>query len=226
MRYGDIVEDVYQYFLEKGLRTCRNNRIGYHMKQDHKTGRHYFRNYDNPNQIVIGSIKTKNASTFICIGVVNIDELQVTKEVFFCKFVEDLFDEKQIDYYIEQGFVKEKGKNCSNANEECQMPSDFLELLKEKHKELYQLFLHYNMHNLPSNLELSEKYVIKGTAIVSDNRVQQKIVEQNLSSKRQLTPLNDYEKDIVELINRKSEEEKELLEQVAREYTGKAYILK
>lgn len=223
MRYGDIVEDVYQYFLEKGLRTCRNNHAGYYMRQDYNTKRHYFRNEDNPNQIVIGSIKTKNASTFICIGVVNIDELQVTKEVFFCKLVKDLFDEKKIDYYIEQGFVKEKGKNCSNADEECQIPSDLLDLLKEKHKKLYHLFLHYNMHNLPSNLELSEKHVIKGTAIVSENRLQKKIIEQNLSSKCQLTPLNDYERDIVELINRKTEE---LLEYVTREYTGKAYILK
>lgn len=225
MRYEDVIEDVYQYFLEKGLRTCRNNHVGYHMKRDKQTGRHYFRNEDNPNQIVIGSMKTKNSSTFMCIGIINIEGLIVNKEIFFCKIVESLLNESQINnYYIEQGFMKLKEENQKGSSE-YQISTEILKLLKQRSQKLYELFVDYDMYNLPSTLELSEKYIIKGMMLLN-GKTTQKLEEKNLSDECELTPLNDYEKDIIELINRKTEEEKMLLECAAQEYTGKTYILK
>lgn len=233
MQYENIIHDVYNYFLNQDLSTCMYHQSGYQMMRDEKSGRHYFKNEDNPNQIVIGYIREKSLKTYICLGIIEVTPEEIKEQVFFCRlFCDPIVPNKKCFCYLEQGIVKEKDEiqDFDGLNDIVNygISENVLLLLRAQREELYRLFCCYDVMNLPSYLKLIEKSIIRRPVTAKKNSWISQEEDLLLSERCQLTPLDEKEKLILEMIYRKTREEKERLETYDSKIkqSGKQYVLK
>lgn len=232
MKYESIISDVFQYFLENGLMECRGKKTGYQMQIDLKTGKHYFKNDDNPEQMMIGYVKKKNQRTFLCMGLLEKIEGRIAEQVFFCRIFSEPFVSANVHkYYLEQGIVglQESGMTLDPlVNINYGIPISLLVMLKQQRNELYRLFCHYDIMNLPNYLELTEKHIIRRTITIGDGPWGCRETNVDCSAQCQLAPLSEKEKEILDFIYRKVQEEKIMLEAagIKSEDSNKAYVLK